>query len=216
MAEGDIIKSALEIAMEKVASLGEATEEERLQWKYTPEGEKLAGRFLNNDNGRAKEIAALDETARRYVTEAASAVFIKSIDLPRTEAASRRTQRALDGLKLVKKDQAGLQALVQPVDGRDPRVDEVRRVPRPEEPLAPEVHVAAVLVPADAGPAGRTATAGSARATPPREPANPRESRGRLAPALRRPAGGQPTPPTRAPPRSPPWWSGPPRRGAGR
>ena len=40
---GDI-KSALEIAMEKVAKLGEATEEERLKWKHAPQGEELAAR----------------------------------------------------------------------------------------------------------------------------------------------------------------------------
>ena len=33
---GDI-KSAREIAMEKIEKLGEPTEEERLQWRYIPE-----------------------------------------------------------------------------------------------------------------------------------------------------------------------------------
>ena len=31
------IKSAREIAMEKIEKLGEATEEERLKWKYVPD-----------------------------------------------------------------------------------------------------------------------------------------------------------------------------------
>ncbi len=35
---GEEIKSAREIAMEKVEKLGEVTEEERLKWKYVPEG----------------------------------------------------------------------------------------------------------------------------------------------------------------------------------
>jgi hypothetical protein len=38
------IKSAREIAMEKAASIGEATAEERLEWKYLPEGELPQGR----------------------------------------------------------------------------------------------------------------------------------------------------------------------------
>ncbi len=41
---GDI-KSAREIAMEKVEKLGEATEEERLKWKHIPKGEELATRI---------------------------------------------------------------------------------------------------------------------------------------------------------------------------
>ena len=40
------IKSALEIAMEKIEKLGEPTEEERLKWKYVPQGEELAARYL--------------------------------------------------------------------------------------------------------------------------------------------------------------------------
>ncbi len=42
---GDI-KSAREIAMEKIDKLGEPTEQERMEWKYLPEGEKLAARYL--------------------------------------------------------------------------------------------------------------------------------------------------------------------------
>jgi hypothetical protein len=43
------IKSAREIAMEKLAQLGEITEEERLKWKYVPEGAKLAAGYLGGD-----------------------------------------------------------------------------------------------------------------------------------------------------------------------
>ena len=46
---GEEIKSALQIAMEKVAKLGEATEEERLRWKHVPDGEKLAARYLKQN-----------------------------------------------------------------------------------------------------------------------------------------------------------------------
>ena len=47
---GEEIKSALEIAMEKIEKLGEVTEEERLKWKYTPVGEKLAAKYLKQDS----------------------------------------------------------------------------------------------------------------------------------------------------------------------
>ena len=42
------IKSAREIAMEKIEKLGEATDEELLKWKYVPEGGKLAARIRDN------------------------------------------------------------------------------------------------------------------------------------------------------------------------
>ena len=45
----DEIKSAREIAMEKIAEIGEASQEERLKWRYVPEGEKLAARYAEED-----------------------------------------------------------------------------------------------------------------------------------------------------------------------
>ena len=44
------IKSTREIALEKIASLGEATQEEQLRWKYIPEGEKLAVKYLDENS----------------------------------------------------------------------------------------------------------------------------------------------------------------------
>ena len=57
---GDI-KSAREIAMEKVAELGEVTEDERLGWRYTPEGEKLAGIYLKEEQNLAAELNKYEE-----------------------------------------------------------------------------------------------------------------------------------------------------------
>ena len=45
----DDIKSAREIALEKVEKLGEVTDEERLRWKYVPEGEKMAAKYLKQN-----------------------------------------------------------------------------------------------------------------------------------------------------------------------
>ncbi len=62
------IKSAAEIAMEKLAVIGEPTEAERLQWKVGPEGEKLAARFLKEDINLKEAVAAFDEKSREIVT----------------------------------------------------------------------------------------------------------------------------------------------------
>ncbi len=60
------IKSAAEIAKEKVEKLGEATEEERMRWKYVPEGEKLAARHLKQDCNLAAELKQYEEKIRKY------------------------------------------------------------------------------------------------------------------------------------------------------
>ena len=79
------IKSAAEIAKEKIAKLGEITEEERLRWKYLPEGEKLAARYLNSDCNLNTEIGKFDEKARILVVTGISDILLRNIGLPKNE-----------------------------------------------------------------------------------------------------------------------------------
>lgn len=111
---GDI-KSAREIAMEKIAALGEPTEAERLEWKYLPEGEKLAARYLKGDAKLAEELAKFDKTAASYVASGASSVLVKNINLPRDEAAQKVNKTAMDGLKIIKTDKSRLEAILKQV-----------------------------------------------------------------------------------------------------
>jgi hypothetical protein len=103
------IKSAFEIAMEKVNRMSEPTEEERLQWKYTPEGEKLAGRFLKEKVNLLAEINEFDETARKYVAGGAAAVLARNIALPKTDFIKQTNKKMMDGLKLLKTDKTALE-----------------------------------------------------------------------------------------------------------
>jgi len=105
----DDIKSARDIAMEKVAQLGEITEEERLTWKYIPQGEKLATGYLKQDCNLAAELAKYDDQAARYVTRGASDVLVRNIELPRDDASRRRNKLVMDGIKVLKKDKVALE-----------------------------------------------------------------------------------------------------------
>lgn len=109
MAEIDGIKSALEIAMEKLEGLGEATDEERLRWKYVPEGEKLAARYLREDLNLVTGLGRYDESAAGYIKEGAAEILIRNIDLPRDDLARKNNRRAMEGLKALKKDKAGVE-----------------------------------------------------------------------------------------------------------
>ena len=105
---GDI-KSAREIAMEKVEKLGEATEEERLKWRYNPEGEKLAGRFLSEDCNLSVELNKYEENARRHVIAGATGIMIGTINLPKDDPAKKINRRVMDGLKTLKSDKVGVE-----------------------------------------------------------------------------------------------------------
>ncbi len=105
---GDI-KSALEIAMEKVEKLGEATEEERLKWKYAPQGEQLAARYLKEDCNLVAELSQYQENVRKYIMEGAANIIIRNIGLPKNDAAKGNNRRAMDGLKTLKSDKASVE-----------------------------------------------------------------------------------------------------------
>jgi len=105
---GDI-KSAREIAMEKIGKLGEVTDEERLKWKYVPEGERLAARYLKQDCGLVVELSHYEEKVRRYIMEGAGNILIRNINLPKDDLAKRNNKRAMDGLKTLKSDKVAVE-----------------------------------------------------------------------------------------------------------
>ena len=100
---GDI-KSALEIAMEKIEKLGEATDEERLKWRYVPEGERLAVRYLKQDCNLVVELSQYEEEVKRYIIKGAGDILIRNINLPKDDLAKRNNKRTMDGLKNLKND----------------------------------------------------------------------------------------------------------------
>jgi hypothetical protein len=103
------IKSAREIAMEKVEELGEVTEEERLRWKYVPEGEKLAARYLKQNLNLATELGKYNEKVVSYIKEGTSEILIRNINLPQSDSIRKNNKKAMDGLKSLKKDKIGVE-----------------------------------------------------------------------------------------------------------
>ncbi len=105
---GDI-KSAREIAMEKAAKLGEATDEERLRWKYVPEGEKLAAGYLKQDYNLVVELGKYEEKVRKHIIEGIGEILIRNINLPGSDLSRRNNKRAMDGLKTLKSDKIAVE-----------------------------------------------------------------------------------------------------------
>lgn len=103
------IKSALEIAMEKVEKLGGVTEEERLKWKCVPEGEKLAARYLKQGLNLLAELSRYEENARKYVIEGAQDILTRNINLPENDSARRNNKKAMEGLKILKNDKVSVE-----------------------------------------------------------------------------------------------------------
>ncbi|HEX78828.1 MAG TPA: hypothetical protein G4O19_01575 [Dehalococcoidia bacterium] len=110
----DEIRSAGEIAREKIEKLGDITEEERMRWKYIPEGESLANRYLNNKSyDLYTELKKYDKEAIKHIIEGAESVLLAGIGLPQNEQSQNRSQRAMDGLKILKNDQIAIEKVFE-------------------------------------------------------------------------------------------------------
>ena len=105
---GDI-KSAAEIAREKVEKLEGPTDEERLRWKYVPEGEKLAANYLKQNINLVAELGNYDKKVLGYVKEGASEILVRNINLPRNDLAKKTNKKAMEGLKTIKKDKVAVE-----------------------------------------------------------------------------------------------------------
>ena len=105
---GDI-KSAYDRAMERIQGIGEPTKAEVLEWKFAPEGQKLAARYLKEDINLASELAKFKEEERPFVTKGAEDILLRNISLPANEIVRKNNRKAMDGLKLIKKDKATLE-----------------------------------------------------------------------------------------------------------
>ena len=100
------IRSAREIAMEKVEKMGEATPEERLGWKYKPEGELLGARYLKDDDNLITGLNRFDEKAKPFVKAGAADVLIRTIALPKNDFVKNTNRKAMEGLRTLKNDKA--------------------------------------------------------------------------------------------------------------
>ncbi|MGA2527418.1 MAG: hypothetical protein ABSF79_12520 [Smithellaceae bacterium] len=103
------VKSAFEIAMEKIKDIEPASEEERLKWKFVPKGEQLAGKYMKDDANMTTELGKYSEQEKKYVLQGVSAILIRNIDLPKNDAVKKNNRKAMDGIKLIKKDKTAVE-----------------------------------------------------------------------------------------------------------
>jgi hypothetical protein len=103
------IKSAAEIAREKLEKIGEPTEQERLKWRCGPEGEKLAALYLKEDTNLINETKKYDSDARKIIIASINDILLRNISLPRNEVARRTNKKSMDGLKALKNDKVAVE-----------------------------------------------------------------------------------------------------------
>jgi len=103
------LKSAFEIAMDRAKKMGAASPEEVKKWDLVPQGERLAARYLKDECSLTAELSKYDDEARVYVAEGARGIFLRNIDLPRSDVAKGINRMAMEGIKGLKADKGGVE-----------------------------------------------------------------------------------------------------------
>jgi hypothetical protein len=100
------MKSAFERAWERAEKV-EVTEEKALELELQPEGAKIAARYLKEENyDLVKALEGFSQGKRRYIQAGAEATLISNLALPRNGRLRREANRAIEGLKMLKRNKS--------------------------------------------------------------------------------------------------------------
>lgn len=98
------IRSAKEIAAERLKDIGEITEEDRLRWKFVPAGEKLGQRYMSERIDIENELAKFDEKQLPFVKQGMTQSLLITFDLPRNETIEKRNRKVMEAVMQIKED----------------------------------------------------------------------------------------------------------------
>ena len=108
----DEIKSAFEKAMERADELGDPSEEERLEWKWLPQGREAAARYLQGGADLESALSQCEGVERDYLVRGITEVLVENLRLPKSEADQRSSERAVKELLTLKQDRATLEEII--------------------------------------------------------------------------------------------------------
>ncbi|MCL1886038.1 MAG: hypothetical protein FWF98_04725 [Dehalococcoidia bacterium] len=111
----DDIKSARDIALEKIAALDSATSDERMKWKFTPKGVQLAIKYFKDCEDLTAVIAAYPAEAQPFVKSGAEKVLLDNVQLPYNDVVSARNNKALDAVLYIKHDKAAATKMLEQI-----------------------------------------------------------------------------------------------------
>ena len=64
---------------------------------------------MKDDANMMTELGKYGEQEKKYVLQGVSAILIRNIDLPKNDAVKKNNRKAMDGIKLIKKDKTAVE-----------------------------------------------------------------------------------------------------------
>ncbi|MFC1935731.1 hypothetical protein ACFLX9_03095 [Chloroflexota bacterium] len=106
------IKSAIEIAMEKAAQIGELAPEEAQRLKWVPEGERLAARYLEGATDLREALVSIDRSAIPHVLKGLLTILLRRLELSRNDVVAATNKRILETLRVLCEDRKALEEII--------------------------------------------------------------------------------------------------------
>ncbi|MCX6001535.1 MAG: hypothetical protein NTY79_03245, partial [Chloroflexi bacterium] len=108
------MKSAWQLAMEKADKLGKVSQDELNSIKYVPEGNRIASFFIQDEKcDLLSELGKFPEgDAARFIKKGIDEILVRNITLPHNDEDTRKTKRAMAGLRLIKDNKKQLETVL--------------------------------------------------------------------------------------------------------
>jgi hypothetical protein len=134
------MKSAFERAWERAEKV-EVTEEKALELELQPEGARIAAQYLKGeDYALEKAMEGFPQGKRKYIQAGVEATLISNITLPRNGRLRREASRAMEGLKVLKRNKSQVSHIASQLDSLFARYERVLR--KSHEDLKKELEAA--------------------------------------------------------------------------
>ena len=112
------MKSAWQKAMERAEKLGQPSAEEIERLNYIPLGNALAAQYFKEEdyNLLAEITKYKGSSAEKYIVESIEDILLRNIFLPRDEQDRQVANRAMAGIRLIKKNRKLAESILSQID----------------------------------------------------------------------------------------------------
>lgn len=127
MTEDNRIRSALEIALEKVKQI-EVSDDELERDEYLEKGKRLAAQYLKDTKFDLKtQVSSQSKTNKKYLLEGIETVLLQNIVLPQNERQKNELRKVLEGIVIIKDTKGPLSQVCAQLEQIFDQYDKVKK-----------------------------------------------------------------------------------------
>lgn len=108
----NIVKTALEKALERAAAMPKVSDEQLEKMEYFPQGQAFAGKYLYEGADLATALTTVEEKHLQFIKAGVSDTLLKNLNLPADEETLKTSKKALQGFYQITQDHQALEQII--------------------------------------------------------------------------------------------------------